>query len=131
MLRNWCLNRHWLAFALVVSALAVRMLVPQGFMPVASGHVLTVEICADASGLDHVQNILVPDRPTSHPDGQDHHTPCPFAAHAMPLLGGADAVLLLAALLFVMVLALSRATGGSPARPARLLPPLRAPPAFS
>lgn len=112
-------------------AFAVRALLPQGFMPVASSHILTVQICADASGLAHIRQIVVPDRQPDHSDGRDRHTTCAFASHAMPLLGGADVPLLVEALLFVMALALSHVTPVPAQRPTRLRPPLRAPPVFS
>lgn len=68
-MRNWCFDRRWLALGLVMLALAVRALVPQGYMPVASGHIFNVQICADASGLAHIRQIVVPDRQPSHSEG--------------------------------------------------------------
>ncbi|KUR70989.1 DUF2946 family protein [Novosphingobium sp. Fuku2-ISO-50] len=129
--RFWIRDRRWLAFGLVLFALAVRALVPQGYMPTATKHVLTVQICADASGLSYTRQMALPDRQPDHQDGHDHHVACAFASHVMPLLGGADAPLLLAALLFILVAAFLPVAPARPAYPMRLRPPLRAPPACS
>ncbi|HZU65329.1 MAG TPA: DUF2946 family protein [Novosphingobium sp.] len=122
-------TRRWLAITLIGLALAVRALLPQGYMPAAGPHVLSVQICADASGLPHLRQITLPARPPAH--NGDHHQACAFAGHAMPLLGGADPLLLWAALLLAMAAALAPVAAALPARPARLRPPLRAPPLLS
>jgi hypothetical protein len=50
LLRAFFRDHRRLAALLVALALCVKALVPAGYMPGAHGKVLTVEICADASG---------------------------------------------------------------------------------
>lgn len=122
-------GKPWLAIGLILLAVAVRALVPQGYMPQAQGRVLTVQICADATGIPHWRQITVPARLPSHADGQTHHPACAFAGHAMPLLGAADPVVLAAALVFILRAGFEPAAPALPASSRRLRPPLRAPPA--
>ena len=63
-----------------------------------------------------------------HDDQTQTQSPCAFADLALPVLGSVDPLLLLAALAFVALLALRRPLVAAPRIPARLRPPLRAPP---
>lgn len=121
-------HRH-LALLLVVVALAVRLLVPAGTMPGSGARVLSVEICADASGLPQSHKLVIPGQPAPHEDNSAKGT-CAFAGLAAPLLGGADPVLLAIALAFILAIGLALAAPALPARFARFQPPTRGPPAF-
>lgn len=131
-------HRHMAALILAL-ALALRALVPAGYMvgsPAASGtRFLTIEICADVLGQRVTRQIAIGQsaptgdhQPAANQRG-DH--PCAFSTLTMAALAGADVVLLAAALAFV--LALGFAPVASPARPGtpRLRPPLRGPPALA
>jgi len=124
-------ERHQLTFILLACALAVRMLVPAGWMPAAGGGPLAIEPCpaADAS-----PNIAM----AGHHHGAAHHShkaqhegDCAFA----PLSSGFAASYMPAAILTKMPVDAARpdipaelffATG-----PPALPPPARGPPAIA
>ena len=120
----------WLLLA--VLALGLRALVPQGMMVERSDSLeLTVSICRDAGlGPSRVTLEIPRKAPLPHDadDGRGEH--CAFGS-----LGQAatlpPAELLLAALAFVMALALLPAPRIVLHRLVRLRPPLRGPPLFS
>ncbi len=116
---------------LLVCALMVKAAVPAGYMLGQHGAVLTVEICADASGSTLTRQIVVPSS-HSHDDGQVAHDKasgtCPYAALGFPALGGADALLLALALGFILALGLAPAQPAPLRRIPFLRPPLRGPP---
>jgi hypothetical protein len=119
---------------LLAVALAVRVLVPAGYMPGPGTRVLTVEVCADTQGRRLTTQIVLPhsggpvERQGDHAKGEGA---CTFSALSMAALAGADAGLLVLALAFI--LALGFAPHGPPLRhrPAFLRPPLRGPPAIA
>ncbi len=128
------LVRHHARLAALVLALAMAMkaLVPAGYMIDTRTDYLTVIIC---SGTDAHSTIKIPIERDSAP-GEDHQgkskgdSPCAFAGLGMAALGGADLPLLAAAIAFVLAL------GFAPVRlpPLRqvrhLLPPSHGPPAL-
>jgi hypothetical protein len=124
------------AALLVALALAMKALVPGGYMIGQQGKVLTVTICADASGTGLTRQIVVPtsesesqsDRGKSGEHGKSD-SPCPYAALGMAALGGADTVLLALALAFILALGFAPLRPVRPERRAYLRPPLRGPPA--
>ena len=126
-------NRN-LALGLVALALVIKALVPAGYMlsgPLGDGaHVLTIAICADASGGQLTKQIVVPSDGKSDEHAKIQGT-CAWGLLAMAALGGADVLLLALALAFIL------AIGVAPSRPTplprehRLRPPLRGPPAFA
>ncbi len=122
--------RCHLALALVVLALAARLLVPAGIMPGSGDRVLTVQICADATGLPKAQLLVIPGKPAPHEDSSAKGT-CAFAGLAAPALSGADPVLLALALAFILSLGLALAAPALPVRYPRFQPPSRGPPAFA
>lgn len=124
-------HRH-LALALVVLALLVKAILPAGFMlsPSAST-ILTVSVCADGKGEMRQMRIEVP-RKSDYGDTvidakKGEH--CAFSGLAKVATGGADLVLLAAAIAFILLV------GTAPIRAlpfradAYLRPPLRGPPA--
>ena len=135
--RSLLLHRAIVA-ALIVCALAVRLLVPAGYMPAVVGGSLRLELCSGTApaapapvamaGMHHApvagteHGPPKPDAPASA--GQ----PCAFAGLAAAALGSADPLLLASALAFVVLLAVRGRALRLPAPPPRLRPPLRAPP---
>jgi hypothetical protein len=124
-----------LTLVLVVLALAVKALVPAGYMISSTGErFLTVTICADASGTPKQMRTAIPDKNETggdHSEAADTSQPCAFSGLGHAALGGADPILLAAALAFILLIGFApfRAT---PARDlAFLRPPLRGPPSFS
>lgn len=114
---------------LVAATLAMKLLVPSGFMPVASAHAVTIQPCsgfgpeqimAAMPGMDH------PDHGKAGPRGKD--MPCGFAGLSLPTLGGAGTALLALAIAYIMAVAF-RPEGRCriPSLP-HLRPPLRGPP---
>jgi hypothetical protein len=124
-----------LTLALLALALAVKALVPAGFM-LAPGieRFLTVTICADASGVPRQMRIAVPakDAPAGdHREAADKGEPCAFSGFGNAMFGGSEPLLLAAALAFILLVGFAP----RPALPARdtpfLRPPLRGPPSLS
>jgi hypothetical protein len=127
-LRTFFRTRHRLALVIVALALAMKALVPGGYMIGQQGKVLTVSICADASGAKMTKQIVLPQ--TGHSD--DHAKSdgaCPYAALGIAALSGADTVLLAIALGFIMALGFASVPAIRQAGTLRLRPPLRGPPA--
>ncbi len=124
-----------LALVLLALAMAVRALVPAGFMISAtSDRFLTVTICADASGTPKEMRIAIPDKDdggNDHPEAADKGQPCAFAGLGHAALGGTDPVLLAAALAFILLIGLAPLRA-PPARDISFLrPPLRGPPSLT
>lgn len=122
-----------LALGLVVLALLIKALIPAGYMlggELGGGdHVLTVTICTDASGGTMTQQIAVPT------EGKGGHAKaegaCAWGLLGHAALAGADAVLLAAALAFILALGFAAIRAVPLARSRHLRPPLRGPPAFA
>ena len=122
-----------LTLVLLALALAVKAVVPAGFMLSASGdRFLTVTICSDAGGSPKQMQIAIPgkqDTGDDHSEAASKATHCAFSGLGHSALGGADPLLLAAALAFILLLGLAPL----PALPARdipfLRPQLRGPPA--
>jgi hypothetical protein len=108
-------------------ALALKFLLPGGFMTVAQGKTMTIMLCA-SSGPASI-TIQMP-MESDHKPGSDKaaDTHCAFSSLGSPALAAADPVLLEAALLFAFVLALLAPTLPLVRRHPYLRPPLRGPP---
>lgn len=126
MFRRFLLSHPRAAAALIALALAMKLAVPAGFMPVAAPGQLMVLICTEF-GPQHVA-IDVPGMPAKPDDGAKMDQPCAFAGLGLAWLPGADAMLLAAALAFILVLGFAAVTLPLLARTPRLRPPLRGPP---
>lgn len=126
MFRRFLLSHPRAAAALIALALAMKLAVPAGFMPVAAPGQLMVLICTEF-GPQHVA-IDVPGMPATPDDGAKMDQPCAFAGLGLAWLPGADAMLLAAALAFILVLGFAAVTLPLLARTPRLRPPLRGPP---
>lgn len=120
-----------LALGLVVLALAMKAVTPVGFMPAAPGKVLTVMIC-DGQGDMQSAKIAIPGE--GKPDNGSAAKAdgaCPYAGLSSALLGGTDALLAAALLLFILA-ALFRPAQTPPLRRGHhVLPPPCGPPAFA
>lgn len=120
-------SQPWFVALIVAAALLVRLLVPAGFMPVFAGGAVTIAVCTGDGPMQVI--IPAPGATGQHDDRGGHATsPCAFADLALPAIGGADPVLLAAALLFVIAAALAAVAAAPHRRIAHLRPPLRGPP---
>src|SRR5579872_5663629 len=74
-------------------ALALRAVLPAGYMVDGTARVLSVHLCGDASGADRLVKISVPARGgEGHPaDAARAAAACPYAVLAMASLGAPDA----------------------------------------
>lgn len=131
-LRAFFRDHRGLAGLVIAFALAMKIMVPAGYMLGEQTKTFTVQICADAQGQHLSKQIAIPMKGDAN-DSQGKHAGgegvCNFTALAMGSLSGADIVLLAIALAFIL------ATGFTPVTPPRLTrifharPPLRGPPA--
>lgn len=124
-----------LTLVLLALALAVRALVPAGFMIApAAERFLTVTVCSDATGVPQQMQIALPDKSDAggdHAEAADKGQPCAFSGLGHALLSGADPALLAAALAFILLIGLAPLSA-PPARDILFLrPPLRGPPTLS
>ncbi|MBN8817654.1 MAG: DUF2946 family protein [Sphingomonas sp.] len=122
-------HRHWAAL-LFCLALLLKVVVPAGFMTVATGKTLTVELCT-GTGPASV-TLHIPAEPGKK-DGKSGSAeqPCAFSALGAQALAATDPVLLAAALLFAFIFALIAPDQRLPRRTSHLRPPLRGPPALA
>lgn len=101
-------------------------------MPVLDHGQVALTICS-GYGSEAAQSAHRPASPMPGSDDHGQDEPkadgsCAFADLSLPLIGGADAVQLTAALLFILATALFFATLLPPRAALRLRPPLRGPP---
>jgi hypothetical protein len=130
-LRIFVREHRKLAGLIVGFALLMKALIPAGYMLGAEGRVLTVEICTGVAGEHLTQQIVLPTDGKPHDRAGSHDkvgTICPFASLAMGTVGAADAALLQAALLFIVLLGFLRVPAIQRGRIAYLRPPSRGPP---
>lgn len=119
-----------LAALLVTLAVAMKALVPAGYMIDTRTDYLTVTLC---SGTAEHSTVTIPIQRDSD-TGSDHQgkadSPCMFTGLAMAALGGADVPLLAAAIAFVLALGFAPTRLPALQRCRHLLPPSRGPPAL-
>ena len=129
-LRAFTRDHRGLTAFLIALALAMKALVPAGYMLSESNAVLTVQICADAQGQHLTKQIAIP-MSGKAAGGETKHGAagggCAFGSLAMAL-SGTDGILLALALVFVLVLGFAPGHPPRLRRIARSLPPLRGPP---
>lgn len=130
-LRTLFRSHRRLAGLLLVLVLFAKVVIPSGFMPVATGSGFALEICSGMAPTQMPMAMPGVAMPGQHHDqkGDKVESPCSFAGLNAPLLAGADPALLAIALLFI--LALGRVALCQVVLPYRhaLRPPLRGPPA--
>ncbi len=132
-----CAHRRFAALLLAL-AICMKALVPAGFMLGSDVTVLTVQICADASGGKLVKQVIVPHSGSTagksgetRGDGGKGSATCPYAGLGMAGLSGADPVLLALALAFILALGFLPLSAAPPRRISHVRPPLRGPPALA
>ena len=131
-LRAYFGTRRRLAMVVVLMALCLKAFVPAGYMVSSGEKIIAIEICADTQGEKLTRQVAVPTT-GSHPieskdDAGKAHGACAFSSLAFAALGGADGLLLAAALSFIVLSGLLPATTPR-ARAIRFQrPPLRGPP---
>ena len=132
-MRTFWRNHRGLAALLLALTLGFKLLLPTGYMLGDGPRILTVEICADASGHRLTQQIVIPqdNRQNQSEHSAKNAAPCPWSALSTATLGGADPALLALALAFILTLGFSAAPTPRLARIFHLRPPLRGPPAVS
>ena len=130
-LRSLLLRHRAALIMLAVLALGLRALVPQGMMVEQGGDLtLTISICQDAGLSPATMTLEIPRKAAAPDHAAEQGEHCAFGA-----LGQAATLppldVLLAALAFVMALALLPAPRIVLHRLVRLRPPLRGPPTIS
>ena len=124
-----------LTLVLLALVLALKALLPAGFMLSATGErILTVTICADASGTPRQMQIAIPDKEGAAGDASkaaDIGQPCAFSGLGHAALSGTDPVLLAAALTFILLLGYAPPSALPLRDLAFLRPPLRGPPSLT
>lgn len=120
---------------LLAVALAVRLLVPQGYMPVATHQTLTVQLCHDGSA-PLTTEIAIPlsgqerGQP-GHGRGNAADSPCAFSSLGMGATGAVDGPLLALAIAFILALGFAAERIIPRARTRHVRPPLRGPPSLA
>jgi hypothetical protein len=126
-LRIFFCRRAALTMAIVALALAVRALIPAGYMTGSGSTGLTIELCSGTSGETAV--IALPTDPSKNAHGKAQaDSPCAFAALGLAAGPATDPIQLAIAIAFILALGLCRADAPAPARQALLRPPPRGPP---
>ncbi len=126
-LRAFFLRHRTMALAVVALALAMKALVPTGYMVGGDAHRLTIRICDGYAGHDQAHVITLPAKEDAAKLAHDHQV-CPQSALGHAALGGADPIQVALALAFIVLLGFAARTGPVLRPWARLLPPSRGPP---
>ena len=121
-------NHSTLAALTVIAALALRVLVPGGYMPTLDHGKIVVAICNGAPGGSGTMVMAVPGKDHAQSSGDIARGKCAYADLAQAMTGGADPILLAMALAFTLALALRRISAMPVRSAAYLRPPLRGPP---
>lgn len=134
LLRAFLLRHRAIAIFVAALALCLKAAIPSGYMLGEQARVLTVVLCADASGQPMIQRIDLGDAGKSGHDVDKHakgDSVCGYSALSLAALGGADVALLALALVFILALGFAPVATALPAPAAHLRPPLRGPPALA
>lgn len=116
-----------LAMLVVALALAVRALVPAGYMTGSSSTGLTIELCSGVAG--KTVTIAIPADPSRNDHGKTQaDSPCAFSALGLAAGPAVDPIQLAIAIAFILAIGLRPAVPAPPARRTQLRPPLRGPP---
>lgn len=128
-IRAFFQKHHSLAMAVLMLAMAVKALVPTGFMLGAEAGALTIKVC---DGIDHgAATIAIPVKAPKGADKAGHdQQACPFSALGHAGQAGADPIQIALALAFILLLGLAPPRTPTRIAAPRLRPPLRAPPAL-
>lgn len=121
--------KYRLALLLVALAVAMKALVPAGFMVEASAKSLTVLVCADSTGARSAIEITVPQSGSKAPAMAKAHESCAFTALGFAALSATDPLQLALALAFILALGFTAHGVIAPRKVHRMLPPPCGPPA--
>jgi hypothetical protein len=122
-------EHYRLAAMLVVLALVMKAAIPAGYMLGTQEKVLTVLICADATGEHQTRQITIPVSGKS--DGQAKAgEACPYASLSGASLDTGEVPFIALALAFILLLGFAPVRIPEPAGQAFVRPPLRGPPAL-
>lgn len=120
-----------LAAILVALALCMKALVPAGYMVGANTKLITIEICADASGGKLTRQMAIPMEDDTGGEQSGHgksDATCAWTALAEAAHAGADAGLLALALAFILALGFQGQAAEPVRRCCHIRPPSRGPP---
>jgi hypothetical protein len=105
---------------------------PTGYMVGAGDKVLTVQICADATGHAAAMQIAIPMKDSGGKDGgEPWQDDCAYGSLAKVSIGAADPALLLLAIAFILLLGFASVRIPAQKRISHARPPLRGPPALA
>jgi len=125
----------WLTLTMLALVLAVRSIVPAGFMVGSTSNLLlTVTVCADATGTVKHMQIAIPHKggaTKGQSEAAAKNTHCAFSGLGDGALRGADTILLAAALAFILLVGLAPLPILRVRDVPFLRPQLRGPPALS
>ncbi len=125
--RTFLKEHRWLALWLIAAALAAKALVPAGYMLGDTGtKTLTMVIC-DGSG-PSTMTVDIPMDPDHAKAPDSGKQDCAWSGLGHAMLGGADPVLLLAAIAFLLTLGFAPAPQPVLRRRAFAQPPSQGPP---
>ena len=130
-LRSSLGNHRWCAAAIIALALWIRLIVPAGFMPVFAGGVFHVELCS-GRGVEPMPAAMPGmrhDRGGHDMSGKDDR-PCGFSGHAPASMAGADPILVVLAIAFIVATTFRMHTTQRAPRRGFLRPQPRGPPAI-
>jgi hypothetical protein len=126
-LRIFFCRRAALTMMIVALALAVRALIPAGYMAGSGATGLTIELCSGITG--KTATITLPTDPSKSAQGKmQADSPCAFAALGFAAVPATDPIQLAIAIAFILAIALRLADAPAPARQALLRPPPTGPP---
>lgn len=126
-LRHYFLQRRSLALWLVGLALLMRIAVPAGYMPMFSGHSITVELCSGYGPMKMAMSGMASHDGKKSEQGKSE-MPCGFSGLSTQALAGADPMLLALAIAFIIATVFLSVPPVQVALPTYLRPPLRGPP---
>lgn len=129
--RRLLAQRH-LAVLICAAALALKLLVPTGYMIDGSHGRIAVTICSGTGPVTMMMEMPGMDHSMLDHGKKDHgkaEMPCAFAGLSAAMTGAIDPIQIAALIAFVMALGLVAMVPPVPSRPVYLRPPLRGPPA--
>lgn len=129
-LRRLVASHRLVAGAILALALAMKLVMPTGFMPTVADGRIVVRMCSGTGPMTMVMTI--PGLEQGKHDGEGHpdrhEPPCAFSGLSAPSLAAADPILLALAILFVLSMGVRALAAPTTAAPPYLRPPLRGPP---
>ena len=133
MLRQILLRHRRLALVVAMLALALKVLVPGGYMVARQGQTLSVMICSAAGEAERRMAITVlPGGKSGEGSAPEHPgAACPYTALSLAALGHAESVILLLAVGFALALVIAAIPPVPRPSARRFRPPLRGPPSMA